>query len=78
AGFLLLGTAPVTLLIFAGAFNGLLLPVGIGVMLWVAWQRSDLFNGYAYPRWLLTLGAAAWLLTLYLAVNSIRPVIDLF
>lgn len=78
AGFLLLGTAPVTLLIFAGAFNGLLLPVGIGVMLWVAWQRSDLFNGYVYPRWLLALGAAAWLLTLYLAVNSIRPVIDLF
>ncbi|MGH3384676.1 MAG: NRAMP family divalent metal transporter [Nocardioidaceae bacterium] len=76
--FLLLGTAPVTLLIFAGAFNGLLLPVGIGVILWVAWQRSDLFNGYVYPRWLLALGAAAWLLTLYLAVNSIRPVIDLF
>jgi Mn2+/Fe2+ NRAMP family transporter len=76
--YLSIGTAPVTLLIFAGAFNGLLLPVGIGVVLWVAWRRADLLNGYVYPRWLLTLGALAWLLTIYLAVRSINPVIDLF
>lgn len=76
--FLMIGTAPVNLLIFAGAFNGLLLPVGIGVLLWVAWRRADLLNGYSYPRWLLGIGAAAWLLTLYLAVNSVRPVIELF
>lgn len=76
--YLSIGTAPVTLLIFAGAFNGLLLPVGIGVVLWVAWRRADLLNGYAYPRWLLTVGALAWLLTIYLAVRSVGPVIDLF
>ena len=76
--YLSIGTAPVTLLIFAGAFNGLLLPVGIGVVLWVAWRRADLLNGYAYPRWLLTIGALAWLLTIYLAARSINPVIDLF
>lgn len=75
--FLLAGAAPTTLLIFAGAFNGLLLPIGIGVMMWVAWFRRDLLQGYAYPRWLALLGAAAWLLTIYLAVNSIEPVIDL-
>src|SRR5690606_1723370 len=34
--FVLAGAAPVALLVFAGAFNGLLLPVGIGVILWVA------------------------------------------
>jgi Mn2+/Fe2+ NRAMP family transporter len=50
---LLSGTAPVTLLVFAGAFNGVLLPVGIGVVLWVAWRRTDLLNGYSHPRWLL-------------------------
>jgi Mn2+/Fe2+ NRAMP family transporter len=72
------GTAPTTLLVFAGAFNGLLLPVGIGVLLWVAWRRKDLLNGYRYPAWLLGIGAAAWLLTIYLAVRSVRPVIDLF
>lgn len=76
--FVSVGTPPVTLLVFAGAFNGLLLPFGIGVLLWVATRRSDLLNGYAYPRWLLGTGWAAWLLTVYLAVNSVKPVIELF
>jgi Mn2+/Fe2+ NRAMP family transporter len=76
--YLSVGTAPTTLLVFAGAFNGLLLPVGIGVLLWVAWRRKDLFNGYEYPAWLLGIGGAAWLLTIYLAVRSVRPVIELF
>jgi Mn2+/Fe2+ NRAMP family transporter len=76
--FLLLGTPPTTLLVFAGAFNGLLLPIGIAVLLWVATRRADLLNGYRYPRWLLAIGWLAWLLTLYLAVNSVRPVIELF
>jgi len=76
--FVSIGTAPTTLLIFAGAFNGLLLPVGIGVLLWVATRRTDLLNGYSYPTWLLVIGWIAWLLTLYLAVNSVEPVIDLF
>ena len=75
--FVLVGTPPATLLVFAGAFNGLLLPVGIGVLLWVAWRRPDLLGGYAYPRWLAALGTAAWVLTVYLAVNSVRPVIEL-
>jgi Mn2+/Fe2+ NRAMP family transporter len=76
--YLSVGTAPTTLLVFAGAFNGLLLPIGIGVLLWVAWRRKDLLNGYKYPARLLGIGAAAWLLTIYLAVRSVRPVIDLF
>ncbi|TCC59776.1 divalent metal cation transporter [Kribbella pittospori] len=69
--YLAVGTAPAQLLLFAGAFNGLLLPLGIGVLLWVAWQRPDLLRGHRYPRWLLCLGGAAWLLTVYLAVRSI-------
>jgi Mn2+/Fe2+ NRAMP family transporter len=76
--YLLIGAAPITLLVFAGAFNGLLLPIGIAVLLYVATRRADLLHGYRYPRWLLVVGWAAWLLTLYLAVNSIRPVIELF
>lgn len=76
--FLVIGAAPTTLLVFAGAFNGLLLPIGIGVLLWVATRRADLLNGYHYPRWLLVIGWLAWALTVYLAINSIRPVIDLF
>ncbi len=76
--FVVVGTAPATLLVFAGAFNGLLLPFGIGVLLWVATRRADLLQGYAYPTWLLAIGWTAWLLTLYLAVRSVRPVLDLF
>ena len=76
--FVAVGTAPTTLLVFAGAFNGLLLPFGIGVLLWVATRRADLLNGYAYPRLLVSVGWVAWLLTVYLAVNSVRPVIELF
>ncbi|MBC7375589.1 MAG: divalent metal cation transporter [Frankiales bacterium] len=74
---LLGGAAPTNLLVFAGAFNGLLLPFGIGVLLWVATRRADLLHGYVYPRWLLVVGWAAWLLTSYLAVNSVKPVIEL-
>jgi Mn2+/Fe2+ NRAMP family transporter len=76
--FVSVGTPPTTLLVFAGAFNGLLLPFGIGVLLWVATRRADLLNGYSYPRVLLGVGWVAWLLTLYLAANSVKPVIELF
>ena len=51
-----LGQAPQTLLIFAGAFNGLILPVGFGMLLWVAWRRRDLLQDYAYPA----LAAGDW------------------
>jgi hypothetical protein len=74
--------------VFAGVFNGLLLPGGIGVLVWVAWRRTDLLNGTATG---LVAGArrcgvaahrlpggAAWLPRIYLAVRSVRPVIDLF
>lgn len=69
--YLLVGQAPQQLLIFAGAFNGLILPVGFAVLLWVAWRRRDLMHGYAYPKSLLAIGALAWLLTLFLGWNSL-------
>jgi Mn2+/Fe2+ NRAMP family transporter len=71
AVFALAGAAPVPLLIFAGAFNGLILPIGIAVILWVALRRPDLLGGYRYPRWLAVVGVAAWLLTLYLGWRSL-------
>ncbi len=69
--FLIIGSAPVKLLIFAGAFNGLILPVGFTLVLWVAWRRRDLLQGYKYPQWLLVIGIVAWLITLYLGYSSI-------
>ncbi|GAA4404498.1 divalent metal cation transporter [Fodinibacter luteus] len=69
--FLVLGKAPVTLLVFAGGFNGLILPIGFTVILWVAWRRRDLLSHYAYPRWLFGIGILAWVLTLWLGWQSI-------
>lgn len=76
--YLLLGQAPQQLLIFAGAFNGLILPFGLAVLLWAAWRRRDLLHGYVYPKWLLVLGAAAWLLTLYLGWNSLAGLAEIW
>jgi Mn2+/Fe2+ NRAMP family transporter len=76
--FLLLGANPVKLLVLAGALNGLILPVGLGLLLWVAARRRDLLDGYAYPSWLLGIGAAAWVLSIYLGWESLTGIKDLF
>jgi Mn2+/Fe2+ NRAMP family transporter len=76
--FLALGQAPVALLVFAGAFNGLILPLGFGVLLWVAARRRDLLRGYAYPHWLLGVGVLGWLLTVYLGLQSLSSLGSLF
>ncbi len=77
AVFLILGTTPVNLLIFAGAFNGLILPVGLGLLLYVAARRTDLMGGYRYPRWLILVGAAAWMTTVYLGYQSLTGLQEL-
>jgi Mn2+/Fe2+ NRAMP family transporter len=76
--FLVLGTTPVKLLIFAGGFNGLILPLGLGIVLWIAARRHDLMDGYAYPRWLVGVGALAWVTSIYLGYNSLTGLKDLF
>lgn len=72
--FVLMGTAPAALLLFAGGFNGLILPIGLSIFIYVGWRRSDLMGGYHYPRWLLVLGALTCLLTWYMAINSVGPI----
>ena len=54
--FLFLGAAPQKLLIFAGAFNGLILPIGFAVVMWAALFRKDLLKGYNYPVWMKVIG----------------------
>ncbi|VII93812.1 Uncharacterized metal ion transporter YcsG, Mn(2+)/Fe(2+) NRAMP family [Pseudomonas sp. FG-3G] len=72
--FALMGTAPAALLLFAGGFNGLILPIGLSIFIYVGWRRSDLMGGYHYPRWLLVLGALTCLLTWYMAIKSVGPI----
>lgn len=78
AVFLVAATTPVKLLIFAGAFNGLILPFGLGILLWIAARRPDLMGGYKYPAWLIVIGVAAWVATIYLGYNSLTGIKDLF
>ncbi len=69
--YLILGQAPATLLIMAGAFNGAVLPLGFAVILIAAWfKRDTLLGGYNYPKWLLISGTVIWLLTIYMGVSS--------
>lgn len=76
--YLVLRQAPTTLLVFAGAFNALILPVGFAVLLIVAAFRRDLLGGYRYPTWLIVVGVLAWLLSVFIAVRAIGPMIALF
>jgi Mn2+/Fe2+ NRAMP family transporter len=78
AVYLALGKAPVTLLVLAGALNGLILPVGFAIILWVAARRTDLLGGYRYPRALLVVGALAWVLTVYLGWQSLGGIAELW
>jgi Mn2+/Fe2+ NRAMP family transporter len=74
--FLLIGTAPSALLVFAGGFNGLILPIGFTILLYAAWRRRELLRGYAYPAWLLGLGVVVAALTWYMGVTSARTIFD--
>lgn len=74
----LAGAPPVALLVFAGAFNGLILPLGVGLLLWAALRRPDLLPGYAHPRWLAWAGVAAWAVTVWLAWVALGGLAKLF
>ncbi|ATB40895.1 membrane protein [Cystobacter fuscus] len=74
AVFMALGMAPAALLVFAGGFNGLVLPLGLSIFMSVGWKRADLMGGYRYPRWLLVLGTLTCALTWWMGYKSIGPI----
>jgi hypothetical protein len=47
-------------------------------LLWIAARRTDLMHGYKYPRWLIAIGALAWLTTVYLGYMSLTELGQLF
>jgi Mn2+/Fe2+ NRAMP family transporter len=75
--YLLIGTAPATLLVFVGGFNGLILPIGLSIFMFIGWFRGELLNGYRYPRWLLIVGTLATALTWVMAVLAVGPIFAL-
>jgi len=76
--FVAVGQTPQSMLVFAGAINGLVLPIGLAIILWVALRRRDLIDGYRYPRILLGTGIAAWLFTAYAAIESLTSIGSIF
>ena len=75
--FLAMGTAPAQLLVFAGGFNGLILPLGMTIFMLIGWTRPDLLGGRPYPVWLLVLGTAVCALTWYMGYVSVGPIFRL-
>ena len=73
--YLLLGAAPAAILVFVGGFNGLILPIGMSIFMYIGWFRQrDLLGGYRYPVWLLVVGTLATLLSWYMGILSIGPI----
>ena len=72
--YLGLGTAPAALLVFAGGFNGLILPIGLTIFMYIGFARSDLMGGHRYNRPLLVLGALTCALTWYMGVKSVGTI----
>lgn len=68
---------PVTLLILAGSFNGLILPITLGTML-IASTRKDIIGNYKHPKWMLVIGIIVVLIAVYAGFNSIKGLAKLF
>ena len=69
--FVFLGK-PAQLLVFAGAINGLILPIALAIVLVAATNRL-LMNGYHHPRWML---AAGWLVVLIMGALSVPVLVQ--
>ncbi len=72
--YLAIGTAPAAILVFVGGFNGLILPIGLTVFMYIGWFRRDLLGDRKYPMWLLIAGTVVTALTWYMGAVSIGPI----
>jgi Mn2+/Fe2+ NRAMP family transporter len=66
---LILGN-PATLLVLAGAFNGLILPITLGICLIAAYKKSIMGEHYHHPIVLTILGIIVVCLSAYMGVNT--------
>ncbi|APT83579.1 NRAMP family divalent metal transporter [Corynebacterium ammoniagenes] len=76
--FVILNSAPQKLLIFAGAFNGIILPIAFAMVMWVAFKWRDLMQGVKHPIWLLVAGSLALVLEIYIGVKSFSSIVDMW
>lgn len=66
---LLLGS-PATLLVVAGALNGLILPITLGICLIASRKKSIMGENYHHPTWLFVLGIIVVIISAYLGITT--------
>ena len=66
------------LLIVAGAFNGLILPITLGVMLLACRSKRIVGENYKHPMWMIVLGVIVVAIALYSGIQSVPKIMDLF
>jgi Mn2+/Fe2+ NRAMP family transporter len=62
--------SPALLLVLAGAFNGLILPITLGICLIASQKKSIMGDTYKHPVILLVLGVVVVLISAYLGINT--------
>ncbi len=61
---------PATLLVLAGALNGLILPITLGICLIASKKKSIMGTEYKHPTWLLVLGIVVVIISAYLGITT--------
>lgn len=61
---------PATLLVLAGALNGLILPITLGICLIAAKKKSIMGENYKHPMWLWILGIVVVIISAYLGIDT--------
>ena len=61
---------PAVLLVLAGAFNGLILPITLGICLIAAYKKSIMGADYKHPIVLTILGVIVVVLSAYMGVTT--------
>lgn len=66
------------LLIIAGALNGLILPVSLGVILLACRNKKIVGDDYKHPTWMIVLGVIVVCISLYAGVKAVPGIVKLF
>ena len=65
------------LLIIAGAVNGLILPITLGVML-MASKSKKIVGDYKHPTWMFVLGLVVFAIAAYMGITAVPGILKLF
>jgi len=69
---------PAKLLVLAGALNGLILPLTLGVCLFASRRKDVMGEKYHHPGWMLVSGCLVVVISAYLGVTSLANLSNLF